>query len=77
MIRNCMKEVANMFGPELGDKFNLRIVAYDKDYEHNPCYFSEEGLIETHRQAFVSIFSSVYHSPRNISYKLNVLGGVF
>ena len=36
MIRNCMKEVANMFGLELGDKFNLRIVAYDKDYEHNP-----------------------------------------
>ena len=45
MIRNCMKEVANMFGLELGDKFNLRIVAYDKDYEHNPCYFSEEGLM--------------------------------
>ncbi len=22
MIRNCMKEVANMFGLELGDKFN-------------------------------------------------------
>lgn len=45
MIRNCMKEVANMFGLELGDKFNLRIVAYDKDYKHNPCYFSEEGLM--------------------------------
>ena len=29
----------------LGDKFNIKIVAYDKDYEHNPCYFSEEGIM--------------------------------
>lgn len=39
--KSYMKELATMLDVELGERFNI------KDFENNPCYFSESGLIDS------------------------------
>ena len=39
--QSYMKELATMLNVELGERFNI------KDFENNPCYFSECGLFDS------------------------------
>lgn len=52
------KEVAELYGLELGEKFNLE----DEDgdiYEYGPLYFTEEGLYDKDEDYRTSLFYSI------------------